>query len=208
MTKPKNDLCNWGRLRSAWASAQSHQSLRCPIEEALGPWLLIEHQMKALIRLHGYPGWSESLLGTQVIFAFMLWLNSPIFQTLAMSWFIESAKKYKLVGRSLEDLCDHNAAVARDLERHQVSLKVEPWHDKTNKMTCAPSKDSDQPGHSPSLMRVFALCSVGSLGSKVSSCGQQRLWSDWVDAQADLSLCWVHIILLVLSCTGSFHNFR
>ena len=24
-------------------------------------------------------------------------------------------------------------------------------HDKTNKMTCAPSEDSDQPGHSPSL---------------------------------------------------------
>ena len=27
----------------------------------------------------------------------------------------------------------------------------EPPHDKTNKMVCAPSKDSDQPGHPPSL---------------------------------------------------------
>ena len=27
----------------------------------------------------------------------------------------------------------------------------EPQHDKTNKMTCAPSEDSDQPGHPPSL---------------------------------------------------------
>ena len=26
----------------------------------------------------------------------------------------------------------------------------EPPHDKTNKMACAPSKDSDQPGHPPS----------------------------------------------------------
>ena len=25
----------------------------------------------------------------------------------------------------------------------------EPPHDKTNKMTCAPSEDSDQPGHMP-----------------------------------------------------------
>ena len=33
----------------------------------------------------------------------------------------------------------------------------EPPHDKTNKMTCAPSEDSDQPGHSPSLIRVFAV---------------------------------------------------
>ena len=27
--------------------------------------------------------------------------------------------------------------------------KVEPPHDKTNKMTCAPSEDSDLPGHLP-----------------------------------------------------------
>ena len=35
-------------------------------------------------------------------------------------------------------------------------------HDKTNKMTCAPSKDSDQPGHPPGLIRVFAVHSVGN----------------------------------------------
>ena len=29
--------------------------------------------------------------------------------------------------------------------------------DKTNKMACAPSEDSDQPGHPPSLIRVFAV---------------------------------------------------
>ena len=29
-------------------------------------------------------------------------------------------------------------------------------HDKTNKMTCSPSEDSDQPRHPPSLIRVFA----------------------------------------------------
>ena len=31
-------------------------------------------------------------------------------------------------------------------------LLYEPPHDKTNKMTCAPSEDSDQPGHPPSLI--------------------------------------------------------
>ena len=30
-------------------------------------------------------------------------------------------------------------------------------HDKTNKMAWAPSEDSDQPGHPPSLIRVFAV---------------------------------------------------
>ena len=68
----------------------------------------------------------------------------------------------------------------------------EPPHDKTNKMTCVPSKDSDQPGHLPSLIRVFTVRSMGSEGPKVFSCRQRRLWSDWANAQADLSLCLVH----------------
>ena len=34
---------------------------------------------------------------------------------------------------------------------------IEPPRDKTNKMACAPSEDSDQPGHPPSLIRVFAV---------------------------------------------------
>ena len=38
----------------------------------------------------------------------------------------------------------------------------EPPRDKTNKMACVPNEDSDQPGHPPSLIRVFAVCSVGS----------------------------------------------
>ena len=36
MTKPTKWLFAPRRLRSAWASAQSDQSLRCPYEEALG----------------------------------------------------------------------------------------------------------------------------------------------------------------------------
>ena len=37
MTKPTKWLCAQRRLRSAWASAQSDQSLRCSHEESLGP---------------------------------------------------------------------------------------------------------------------------------------------------------------------------
>ena len=40
--------------------------------------------------------------------------------------------------------------------------ETEPPHDKTNKVVCAPSEDSDQPGHSLSLIRVFAVRSMGS----------------------------------------------
>ena len=39
---------------------------------------------------------------------------------------------------------------------------TEPQHDKTIKMICVPSEDSDQPGHLPSLIRVFAVRFMGS----------------------------------------------
>ena len=44
-----------------------------------------------------------------------------------------------------------------DLKRNVLVSNIrtfEPPHDKTNKMACAPSEDSDQPGHLPSLIRV------------------------------------------------------
>ena len=63
---------------------------------------------------------------------------------------------------------------------------------KTNTMTVCPA-NSDQPGHPPSLIRVFAVRSIGSSGPKLSPWGQRRLWSDWADAQADLSLRWAQI---------------
>ena len=64
---------------------------------------------------------------------------------------------------------------------------------KTYKMTCAPIEDSDQPGHPPCLIRVFAvhMKKVGVLSYPF--CVQQRLWSDWADAQADLSLHWAYM---------------
>ena len=42
MTKPTKWLCTQQRLRSAWAFAQSDQSLRCPQEESVRPYLPIE----------------------------------------------------------------------------------------------------------------------------------------------------------------------
>ena len=67
-------------------------------------------------------------------------------------------------------------------------------HDKTNKMTYAVSKDSDQPGYLPSLIRVLAvrLKKVQVLSYPLST--QQRLCPDWADTQADLSLRWAHIM--------------
>ena len=73
--------------------------------------------------------------------------------------------------------------------------KNEPANDKTYKMACAPSEDSDQPGHPPSLIWVFAVLMkkawVWVLSYLLGT--QRRLWSDWAEAQADLSLRWAHM---------------
>ena len=62
--------------------------------------------------------------------------------------------------------------------------------------------------------RVFAVHSMGSWGPSVSSCGQRRLWSDWADAQAGLSLRWAHIhfvgfvrLLILSRCWSSLTTF-
>ena len=60
------------------------------------------------------------------------------------------------------------AAYVDSMKKH-----FEPPHDKTNKMTLVPSENSDQPVHPPSLIRVFAVRSVGSLGPKFASGGRR-----------------------------------
>ena len=47
-------------------------------------------------------------------------------------------------------------------------------HDKTNKMACAPSEDSDQPGHLPSLIRLG-----GCPGRSESSLGTHAMLFCW-----------------------------
>ena len=76
------------------------------------------------------------------------------------------------------------------------------WQNQQNQ--CAPSEDSDQPGHPPSLIRVFAvrmkkpwvLIYPLSAQRRLWFClgsEQQRCWSDCTDVQADLGLCCICI---------------
>ena len=54
------------------------------------------------------------------------------------------------------------------------------------------SEVSDQPGHLQ-VWSESSLCAQWVAKDKVSLCRQQRLWSDQMDAQSDLSLHWVHM---------------
>ena len=71
-----------------------------------------------------------------------------------------------------------------------VSSWAATWQ--SQQCECAPSKYSDQPGHSPSLIRVFAVRMKKAWVLSYPLSAQRRLWSDWADAQADLSLRWAH----------------
>ena len=94
--------------------------------------------------------------------------------------------------------------VSKRTQQQRLSKWAATWQNQQNE--CAPSEDSDQSGHPPSLIRVFAVRSLGSWGPKLSSCGQRRLWSDWADAQADLfslgaySFCWsCHVVAQIVN---------
>ena len=74
-----------------------------------------------------------------------------------------------------------------------LAVTIDPPQDKTNKAACAPSEDSDQAGHPPSLIRVFAVRTKKAWVLSYPMSAQQRLCSDWADAQPDLSLRWAHM---------------
>ena len=73
---------------------------------------------------------------------------------------------------------------------------------------CAPSEDTDQAGHPPSLIRVFTVRMKKAcvLGYPLST--QHRLWSDWADAHTDLSLRWAHIHFVGFVMSGLMCIFR
>ena len=80
----------------------------------------------------------------------------------------------------------------------------EPRHDKTNKVTVRPAKTQISLGIRP-VWSESSLCAQWvAKDPSFFSWGQRRLWSDWADAQADLSFAGRTVTLLVLSCRGSF----
>ena len=85
-------------------------------------------------------------------------------------------------------------------------LSNEPPHDKTNKMVCAPSKDSDQPGHPSRLIRVFAVRMKKGWVLRYPLSASEDSDQTWRMPR----LIWVFagrtVILLVLSRGGSVYS--
>ena len=72
----------------------------------------------------------------------------------------------------------------------QIQIWAASWQNQQRE--CAPSEDSEQPGHPPSLIRVFAVRMKKAWILSYPLSAKRRLWTDWADAQAVRSLCWAH----------------
>ena len=75
--------------------------------------------------------------------------------------------------------------------KHNKSI-TEPRHDKTNKMSMRPVKTHISLGIHP-VWSVFAVCMKNPCVLSYPLSAQRRLWSDWEDAQADLSTMGAHL---------------
>ena len=77
---------------------------------------------------------------------------------------------------------------------------MSPPHVKTNKMAVRPAKTQISLGIRP-VWSESLLSAWRKLGSLATHWAQRRLWSDWADAQADLSLRWAqsHFVGFVMS---------
>ena len=116
-----------------------------------------------------------------------------------LSWFCKSSLFMKILCHTdenirfpIEQRSFYNVTGRRERVFHTKTTKFWAVSWQHQQRGCAPSEDSDQPGHPPSLIRVFAVHMKKGWILSYPLNAQRRLWSDWVDAQADRSLCWVH----------------
>ena len=72
-----------------------------------------------------------------------------------------------------------------------MQCSFEPRHDKTNKVSVCPAKTQVSLGICP-VWSESSLSAWRNLGSLATQWVDSEDWSDWTDAQADLSLRWAH----------------
>ena len=108
-----------------------------------------------------------------------------------MRWFIYRMKSHKILLYGISAITQSNQMVTNT---------------QNNKMACAPSKGSDQPGHPPSLIRVFAVRMKKAWVLSYPLSTQRRLIRLGVWPRSTWVLTGRTVILLVLSWGGSYFN--
>ena len=162
ITKPTKWHCVQRRLRSAWASAQSDH------ESWLSSWIKLGSLATHWVHNEDsdQTGWMPRPIW---VFAGRI-VTLLVLSCRGSSLFLDPSvilKLFKDITLAENILCKHAWEWLFVLPKSLFCLKktkeiIAPLYDKTNKMSCAPSEDSDQPWHPPSLIRAFALCFMGS----------------------------------------------
>ena len=88
----------------------------------------------------------------------------------------------------------------------KVKITDEPPRDKTNKMACAPSEDSDQPGHPPSLIRVFVVLQWVAKDPSFLHADSEDSDQTWRMLRLTRVFAGRTTTLLVLTSGGSIHK--
>ena len=141
---------------------------------------LYERAAKVLARLRGCAGSPEPSLLAYAISTKFAWRGPK-------------------TSSSLVQTDQQGAAISNSSSSSFLIMKNESPYDKTNKMTCAPSEDSDQPGHPPSLI---------SLLSPSRNIGPLTIY--WVHREHCVQTGWMpRLICVFAGCTchfvGLFH---
>ena len=162
--KTNKMMCTQRKLRSAFTSAQSDQSLRCPHEETMGPWLFLEctaktdhtGQMPRIVWVN-YLGANVILLvllcaGSYVIWSILHFLDLQQRCCSLSSWHwnfgfktdMETSKDIQMTSKLLH-------------ESHLPRTSFEPHHEKTCLLGFATRYDSNRPAQLQKLARVLKI---------------------------------------------------
>ena len=89
--------------------------------------------------------------------------------------------------------------------RRTLTLLFEPQHDKPTKWHVRPANTQISPGIRP-VWSESSLCAEWvDKDPRFLPVDSRRLWSDWADAQADLSLRWTHKFIFCWFCRAAAH---
>ena len=130
-------------FRAVWSESsfvQSDQSLRCPHEETLHPWLPKMHTVKILIRLRECAGWSETSLGAHVRrdVLRLYYLLQLLIQVRLSVCYVRTKSlvllTYKVMEARFWPFCDRRQGEGKT--KQFKSLQPCPWS------TCAPAQSN------------------------------------------------------------------
>ena len=147
------------------------------------------------IKSHKASNWISSELRTGTIISgfILIWTTTCLKESIVSGEWRDIITKYNFISQRA-------TAIVAEI-RNRKTIWAATGQNQQNKY--APSEDSDQ-----SLIRVFAVRRKKPWILIYQLNAQRRLWSDWADAQANLSLRWAHTHFVGFVISWLIYTFR